>query len=97
MALEQSIVMGIALAYLFARMLTESEQEEQRAERYDPLSAVSALEDGAVLDARGPLDLDRPAADDALAEGDVAAHVSRSQPTSDGGPAGGGRRSRGRA
>lgn len=34
MALEQSIVMGIALAYLFARMLTESEQEEQRAERY---------------------------------------------------------------
>ena len=35
MALEQSIVMGIALAYLFARMLTESEQEEQRAERYD--------------------------------------------------------------
>lgn len=34
MALEQSIVMGIALAYLFARMLTESEQEEQRKERY---------------------------------------------------------------
>lgn len=36
MALEQSIVMGIALAYLFARMLTESEQADQRAERYDP-------------------------------------------------------------
>jgi putative membrane protein len=35
MALEQSIVMGIALAYLFARMLTESEQADQRAERYD--------------------------------------------------------------
>jgi putative membrane protein len=34
MALEQSIVMGVALAYLFARMLTESEAEEQRAERY---------------------------------------------------------------
>jgi putative membrane protein len=34
MALEQSIVMGIALVYLFARMLTESEAEEQRAERY---------------------------------------------------------------
>ena len=34
MALEQSIVMGIALAYLFARMLSESEREEQRAERY---------------------------------------------------------------
>ena len=36
MALEQSIVMGIALAYLFARMLTESEAEDQRAERYEP-------------------------------------------------------------
>jgi hypothetical protein len=34
MALEQSIVMGIALAYLFARMLSESEAEEQRRERY---------------------------------------------------------------
>ncbi len=34
MALEQSLVMGIALAYLFARMLSESEAEEQRAERY---------------------------------------------------------------
>jgi len=34
MALEQSIVMGVALAYLFFRMLAESEAEEQRAERY---------------------------------------------------------------
>jgi putative membrane protein len=34
MALEQSIVMGIALAYLFFRMLGESEAEDQRAERY---------------------------------------------------------------
>ena len=34
MALEQSIVMGIALAWLFARMLGESEKEEERAERY---------------------------------------------------------------
>ena len=34
MALEQSIVMGIALAYLFARMLSESEEADQRAERY---------------------------------------------------------------
>jgi cytochrome c oxidase assembly factor CtaG len=33
MALEQSIVMGIALAYLFVRMLTESEREAQRKER----------------------------------------------------------------
>ncbi len=35
MALEQSIVMGIALAYLFVRMLAESEEEDLRAERYD--------------------------------------------------------------
>jgi putative membrane protein len=34
MALEQSIVMGIALAWLFARMLAESDAEDQRAERY---------------------------------------------------------------
>jgi putative membrane protein len=34
MALEQSIVMGIALAWLFARMLAESEAEDQRSERY---------------------------------------------------------------
>jgi cytochrome c oxidase assembly factor CtaG len=34
MALEQSIVMGIALAWLFARMLGESDKEEERAERY---------------------------------------------------------------
>ncbi len=34
MALEQSIVMGIALTYLVVRMLSESEREAQRAERY---------------------------------------------------------------
>jgi putative membrane protein len=34
MALEQSIVMGVALAWLFARMLSESEEEELRRERY---------------------------------------------------------------
>jgi putative membrane protein len=33
MALEQSVVMGIALAVLFVRVLGESEREEQRAER----------------------------------------------------------------
>ena len=35
MALEQSIVMGIALVWLFMQMLTESEREAQRAERYE--------------------------------------------------------------
>jgi putative membrane protein len=34
MALEQSLVMGVALAWLFARMLGESEREDQRAERF---------------------------------------------------------------
>jgi len=34
MALEQSIVMGIALFWLFARMLGESERADQRAERF---------------------------------------------------------------
>ncbi len=35
MALEQSIVMGIALVYLFVRMLAESEREAQRQERFE--------------------------------------------------------------
>jgi putative membrane protein len=35
MALEQSIVMGIALVVLFVRMLVESEREAQRAERLE--------------------------------------------------------------
>ncbi len=35
MALEQSIVMGIALVYLFVQMLVESEREQQRAERFE--------------------------------------------------------------
>jgi putative membrane protein len=34
MALEQSIVMGIALTFIFVRALGESEREEERAERY---------------------------------------------------------------
>jgi putative membrane protein len=35
MALEQSIVMGIVLVWLFVQMLSESEREAQRAERYE--------------------------------------------------------------
>jgi putative membrane protein len=35
MALEQSIVMGVALAALFMRALTESERAQQRRERYE--------------------------------------------------------------
>jgi hypothetical protein len=34
MAVEQSVVMGIALAIIFMKMLTESEREAQREERY---------------------------------------------------------------
>ena len=39
MALEQSIVMGIALVVLFVQMLTESEREAQRAERFEVAEA----------------------------------------------------------
>jgi cytochrome c oxidase assembly factor CtaG len=35
MALEQSLVMGLALAILFMRMLAESEREQQRRERLE--------------------------------------------------------------
>jgi cytochrome c oxidase assembly factor CtaG len=35
MALEQSVVMGIVLVWLFVRMLTESERESQRQERFE--------------------------------------------------------------
>ncbi len=35
MALEQSIVMGVALVFLFVGALTESEREQQRAERFE--------------------------------------------------------------
>jgi cytochrome c oxidase assembly factor CtaG len=40
MGLEQSIIMGIALAYLFARMLAESEREAQRQERLEDAQAA---------------------------------------------------------
>jgi putative membrane protein len=35
MALEQSIVMGIALVWVFVQMLSESERDAQRQERYE--------------------------------------------------------------
>ena len=35
MATEQSIVMGIALAYLFVRMLAEADRQNEREERYE--------------------------------------------------------------
>jgi putative membrane protein len=35
MAVEQSIVMGIALVVLFLRALAESEREQERHERYE--------------------------------------------------------------
>jgi len=35
MAVEQSLVMGVALVTLFVRALTESEREQQRRERYE--------------------------------------------------------------
>jgi putative membrane protein len=38
MALEQSLVMGVALVYLFVRMLNEADREDERAERYEAAS-----------------------------------------------------------
>jgi cytochrome c oxidase assembly factor CtaG len=35
MAIEQSIIMGVALAWLFVRMLEESQRNDERAERYE--------------------------------------------------------------
>lgn len=63
MGLEQSLVMGVGLAYLFARMLSESEAADRRAER---------LEDLAVGDRRRPLDAGDAADDDVGTEGDVS-------------------------
>jgi putative membrane protein len=43
MAIEQSIVMGIALAYLFVRALGESERKQEREDRYlDQQEAANA-------------------------------------------------------
>jgi putative membrane protein len=42
MAIEQSIVMGIALAYLLVRALNESEREQQRAERLEDAREAQA-------------------------------------------------------
>jgi cytochrome c oxidase assembly factor CtaG len=53
MALEQSIVMGIALTWLFVRMINESEREEQRKERYgDPDDRLPAGPSEAALAAQ---------------------------------------------
>jgi putative membrane protein len=38
MALEQSLVMGVAIVYLFVRMLSEADREDERAERYEAAS-----------------------------------------------------------
>ena len=40
MAVEQSLVMGTALAWLFIRMLGESQRGDERQERYEPESTV---------------------------------------------------------
>jgi cytochrome c oxidase assembly factor CtaG len=41
MALEQSLVMGIALVFLFTRMLAEADREDERAERYEEAASPS--------------------------------------------------------
>jgi putative membrane protein len=68
MAFEQSVVMGIALAWLFVRMLADADIRDLRRERY---AGRSALEHGAVLDPPRSLDRDRAADRDVTPEGDV--------------------------
>ena len=41
MALEQSLVMGVALVFLFIRMLAEADREDERAERYEEAASRS--------------------------------------------------------
>jgi len=41
MALEQSLVMGGALVFLFTRMLAEADREDERAERYEEAASPS--------------------------------------------------------
>jgi cytochrome c oxidase assembly factor CtaG len=68
MAFEQSVVMGIALAWLFVRMLAEADSRDLRRERY---ADRSAAQHGAVLDAPRSLDRDRAADRDVAPERDV--------------------------
>ncbi len=49
MALEQSLVMGVALAYLFIRMLAESDEADEREERYGPWSTARVVDASALV------------------------------------------------
>ena len=40
MGLEQSLVMGVGLAWLFARTLAEADRKDERDDRYDPAAAT---------------------------------------------------------
>ena len=42
MALEQSIVMGVALVFLFTRALSESDREDKRRERLEDDAEAAA-------------------------------------------------------
>jgi cytochrome c oxidase assembly factor CtaG len=42
MAIEQSMVMGVALAYLFVRALAESERDQERRERLEDAAEAAA-------------------------------------------------------
>jgi putative membrane protein len=45
MAIEQSIIMGVALAWLFVRALGESDKADERAERFGDLAPAAGAED----------------------------------------------------
>lgn len=54
MAIEQAVVMGIAVAYLFVRMLEESEKRDQREERYGTLEERERRQAQPAAPAPGP-------------------------------------------
>ncbi|WCB92772.1 hypothetical protein DSM104299_01471 [Baekduia alba] len=54
MAIEQSIVMGVALAYLFVRALAESERQQEREDRYEDAREAAAAGAGPGVGVREP-------------------------------------------
>jgi cytochrome c oxidase assembly factor CtaG len=65
MAMEQSVVMGIALVVLFARMINDSEKQEQRLERYGDTAVEEFEPEGpsqAALEAQARVRAQREAA-----------------------------------
>jgi putative membrane protein len=75
MALEQMIVMGAAFAWLFVRMLTESDRADARAERFPPPGDATVPRVWAQIDeGAGRTPLTRPQSREDLERQGVALH-----------------------